>query len=225
MMIQQKKLVIAVACAVSLGVSTAQAADFTATATLENTLTVSNITEMDLGTVFATVTGDTEADGVGALVMSPAGVVTTAATTSASVKLISLVAGTGAQGSVDMANDFTLTLPATNSIAEDDFDDGANTLETEIAGSAIELRHDSANPDVPSLYLMHFTIEDVSGGTSVETATHDGDFTITPGFGGTTYVFNIGGTITTEPKLGTGGAEENYQTGAYAGTFLVTASY
>ena len=57
-----------------------------------------------------------------------------------------------------------------------------------------------------------------------------GDFTVTQDFGETTYVFNIGATLTTQPgaALTTAGTSADaipYQEGLYSGTFEVTASY
>lgn len=224
----KKQLVFAVAGAVSLGASMAQAVDFNASATLQNTLAVTNLQDFDLGSVFATVTGTAANEGVGALKISSLGVVTDP-DDSTTINLTSLAAPTAAQGSVDMAAQFTLTLPATNAIDETDFvADAGGGIAAAIAANGIELVHDSANPSVPSLWLMHFTVGDVSGGTvGAETTTYDGVFLVTPDFGETTYVFNIGATVTTEP----GALDANvtypstYQEGTYSGTFAVTAAY
>ncbi len=228
MNIRKKRLAIAVAGAVSLVASTAQAEDFTASATLQNTLAVTNLQNFDLGSVFATVTGTLANEGVGALVISPLGAVTDP-TDSGTINLTSLAAPTAAQGSVDMAAQFTLTLPATDGIDVLDFpiDVGAS-IAADILANGIELVHDSANPSVPSLWLMHFTVGDVSGGTRADESTEfDGDFVVTPDFGETTYVFNIGATVTTEPGAldGTVTYPSTYQEGTYSGTFAVTAAY
>ena len=225
MIIQKNRLAIALSVAgvVSLGTSTAQAVDFTASATLENTLTVTNINDFDIGTVFATSTAVSLITGVGALVIAPDGSVTDP-TDSATVQLISLSTPVPAQGSVDMTASFDLTLPNTVLTLPADFavDAGASLITiTDGTGNATELVHSSANPVVPSLYLTHFTVGDVSGGTSVEGTTNVGDFTVTPGFGETTYVFNVGATVTTEPST----SLQSYQAGVYSGTFAVTAAY
>ncbi len=218
---RNNKLAMTVVGAVSLVATSADAVDFNATALVENTVTVTSVNDFDLGTLFATVTGTANTDGVGALVIAPDGSITDP-TDSGSVNLISLSAATAAQGSVDMAADFSLTLPDTTGIDAADFvaDAGGNII-ANVAANAIELIHESANPTVPSLFLMHFTVGDVSGGTNAENATNDGDFTITQGFGESTYVFNIGATVTTEPTT----SVESYQTGTYSGTITVTASY
>jgi hypothetical protein len=220
---RKKRLAIAVAGVISLGASTAQATDFSATATLQNTLTVTNVLDFDVGSVFATVTGAALANGVGALVIAPDGTVTDP-TDSATVNLISLSTPVPAQASVDITSDFVLTLPDTTAIKVADFpDDVATSSLATITGgtaNATELIHSSANPTVPSLFLIHWTIGDVSGGVSTEVAS-TGVFNVVQGFGETTYVFNIGATVTTEPTV----SEESYQEGVYSGTFAVTASY
>ncbi len=223
---QKKRLAIAVsvAGAIGLGASTAQAEDFGASATLENTLTVTVVNDLDVGTVFATVTGAALTNGVGALVIAAADGAITDPTDSASVNLVSLGTATPAQGSIAMTADFNMVLPDTSAVDATDFVANAGgAADTEItAGAGVtELVHSSANPSVPSLYLMHFTVSDVSGATSAEGTTNVGDFTITQDFGETEYVFNIGATVTTEPTA----AAATYQAGVYSGTFAVTASY
>ncbi|MGQ7846780.1 hypothetical protein ACUNV4_20015 [Granulosicoccus sp. 3-233] len=220
----KKRLALAVAGTLSLGASMAQAEDFTASATLQNTLAVTNLQDLDIGSVFATVTGAALANGVGALVIAPGGTIADQGSDSATVNLTSLTSPTAAQGSVDMTADFTLQLPDTSAIVAADFAaDGTSTLVniTNGTGNATELVHESANPAVPSLWLMHFTVGDVSGGVSTAGTLNEGDFTIVPDFGQTTYVFNIGATLTTEPTT----SEQTYQEGVYSGTFEVTAAY
>lgn len=226
MIMQNKRLAIAVAGVIGLGASTAQAVDFGASATLENTLSVTVVNDMDLGTLFATATGAALANGVGALIIAPDGGATPHGTDSTTIELVSLGAPTGAQGSVDMSSNFNLELPNTVLTLPADFaTDTSSSLVTitDGTGNSTELVHESANPAVPSLYLTHFTVSDVSGGVAgTETATFDGGFPIVQNFGETTYVFNVGATVTTKP-VSTGA--ETYQAGVYSGTFVVTAAY
>ncbi len=226
MNMQNKRLAIAISAAgvISLGASTAQAVDFGASATLENTLAVTVVNDLDIGTVFATETGAALTNGVGALIIAPDGSVTPHPTDSATVELVSLGTPVGAQGSVDMSADFNLVMPDTTAAVAADFAANAGTSLATITGgsaNATELVHVSANPSVPSLYLMHFTVSDVSGGVSAEGTPNQGDFSITQDFGETTYVFNVGATVTTEPTA----AAATYQAGVYSGTFAVTAAY
>lgn len=223
MNLRKKHLAIAVAGVVSVGTSAVQAVDFTASATLQNTLTVVNVLDFDIGTVFASVTGAALANGVGALVITPDGVVSDP-TDSATVSLTSLSTPVPAQGSIEMTADFFLTLPDTTGIDAADFAADAGTslvAITDGSGNATELVHESGNPSVPSLWMMHFTVGDVSGGVATEGTPTQGDFTVVQDFGQTTYVFNIGATITTEPST----TEQTYQEGVYSGTFEVTAAY
>lgn len=222
----KKHLAYAATAAVTVSATAAYAADFTANATLQNTLTVVSLQDFDLGTVFATQTGAALTNGVGALVVSPDGTVDSTVADSATVNLTSLSAPTPGQGSVDMAAEFTLTLPNTSTILAADFPANAGSSLANITtggptDQAAELVHESGNPAVPSLWLMHFKVGDVSGGVATEGGTNDGDFTVVPDFGETSYVFNIGATITTEPTS----SAETYQEGLYSGTFEITASY
>lgn len=229
MMKQKKNLTIAVSVAAALGLAAtaAQAVDFTASATVENTLVVTVVNDFDLGTLFATAAGGTS-DGVGALTITPAGVTANAATVSATVKLINLGTPVPAQGSVTMSDDFTLTFDDTSTVAVADFDDSnAGALATAQTTVATELVIAGADPSVASLWLQHFKVGDVSGGTvgtetnaAAVTTVNGGTFPINAGFGQTEYIFNIGGTVTTEADTGL-----DYQAGVYSGVFTVTASY
>lgn len=236
MFTQKKRLVMAVAGVVSLGTTTVHAVDFNATTTLQNTLSVTVVQDFDIGTVFATSTGFASAggtlydDGVGGFVIDPVDGSTDAlATTSATVTLTSISTPTPAQGSVDTIGDFSLQLPDTVAIDEADFIADAGGSLADLLTDAVELVHESGNTAVPSLYMMHFTMEGVSDGTISAPAgstTNDGAFAVTPGFGVTTYIFNIGATVTTQPHIDTVTNEGlAYQEGIYSGTFEVTASY
>jgi len=228
MNMQKTRLALAVTGAVSLVALTAHAEEFTASTTLQNTLAVTNILNFDIGTVFASTTGGDNTEGVGGITISPTGVVSAPANVSASVSLISLGAPVPAQGSVDMAAEFTLTLPNTDGFAVADFTANAGGSLDDIAAAetgttqAAELLHESGDPDVPSLWLLHFTVGDVSGGVATPPGDNTGVFSVEPDFGETTYVFNIGATVITEPGEGTAKA---YQAGLYSGTFEVTAAY
>ena len=56
-----------------------------------------------------------------------------------------------------------------------------------------------------------------------EGTANTGAFAVAQAFGETTFVFNIGATITTEPN--DSGTAIEYQEGDYTGTFEVTAAY
>lgn len=223
MICRKKHLVISVpvALAAGLGAFTAHAAKFSASAVLENTLAITSVRSFDLGTVYASKTGATQSNGVGALVVAPDGGVTDPADSS-SVQLVSLSAPIPAQGSVGMVANFELQFPSTSAVDAVNFADGGSAFGPLLMANGVELIHESANPAVPSLYLMHFTVGDVSGGTvGSQTIPNDGRFPVEASFGESTYVFNVGATVTTEPS----DSEQSYQRGVYSGTFTVTGSY
>ncbi|WP_169727542.1 hypothetical protein [Granulosicoccus antarcticus] len=229
-------MAVAVAGTLSLMASTAQAAEFTASTTLQNTLAVTAISPLDIGTVFAASTGADIGDGVGVMNIAGDGTVdyTNSSTT---IKLMSLGTPVPAQGSVDSASDFKLILPDTNLFLATTFADGSGTLEAAFSDAnlgnagyeAVELRV-SADDTIPALYLVHFKVGDVSGGAASEDGTaNDGIWDVDMDFGETTYVFNIGATVVTQPGIesATGAADGDlaYEEGTYSGTFEVTASY
>jgi len=232
MLMRKTGLAIAVAGVVSLGASSVHAVEFNATTTLQNTLAVTVVEQFDIGTMFATETaenyvagtGPVTTGGVGAVTIAPDGT-TTNLTSDGDPALTSLGTPTPAQGSVEMVGNFVIQLPNTSAILAADFAGAANLAV--LAANSITLEHESANPAVPDLYMMHFTIEAVSGGTAVAPGSgptlNDGVYDVTPGFGETSFVFNIGATITTEPN--DTGTAIVYQEGIYSGTFEVTAAY
>ena len=128
-----------------------------------------------------------------------------------------------------MVNNFTLVFSNTSFIETADFigttDIAALATQGDptTSGNAVALVHEDNNPAVPDLYMLHFTVEAVSGGEVEEAALNTGVFEVTQEFGETTFVFNIGATITTEPNNSTEGVP--YQEGIYSGTFEVTAEY
>lgn len=226
MKFQKKYLIVAIAGSMGLGTIAAHAADFGASATVQTSLEVTVVQDFDLGTISAVETGAALTDGVAALVIDSDGVVTDPAD-SAAVDLTNLGTPVPAQGSVAMLADFNLIFPNTSGIDAADFAANAGTgLIADITdpnSNTVELVHESGNAAVPSLFLMHFTVGAVSGGVAAAEATpNDGRFPISQDFGETTFVFNIGATITTKPNATTA---ESYQEGVYAGTFEVTAEY
>ena len=233
MNIRKQRLAIAVAGTFSLLGSMAQAAEFSATTDLQNTLAVTVISPLDIGSIFAAKTGVNAAAGLGAMTIAADGTVDNTLS-SATVKVLSLGTPVPAQGSVDSTADFTLQLPDTSGYDESEWSDGTGTnLVAEFITTigttgleATELRV-SADESIPALYLVHFTVAD-AGDTSdsvterTGAGTYDGIWDVDMGFGETTFVFNIGATVVTQPGQGTA---LNYEEGTYSGTFEVTAAY
>lgn len=207
---------------------TANAVDFTASATVQNALTVTNVAEMNLGTLFATTAAD---DAYKYITLAPDGTMGIALG-AASVTLLGLGGQSAAQASVTVGNTtpFTVTLPtaeiadgATTSLE----DTGAiGTVITAIGAvtDVIEVR--LTDPAVARFQLVNFTVGSVTGGTP--TAAECADITddavtcsLTPDFGATEVGFSIGATIVTDVS----GTRTSYEAGDYTGTFTVTASY
>lgn len=236
MKMRKQRLAVAVAGTFCLMASTAQAVEFTASTTLQNTLAVTAITPLDIGTVFAASTGAAVGDGVGVMNIAADGTVDYA-NSSEAVRLMSLGTPVPAQGSVDSASDFKLSVPDTSGFTVASFPDDTGTeLEADFITNfgdptleGVELRV-SADESIPALYLVHFKVGDVSGGAATENGTaNDGVWDVDMDFGETTYVFNIGATVVTQPGIDPGVAGETgtlaYEEGTYSGTFEVTASY
>ncbi|MFK7889632.1 MAG: hypothetical protein AB8B63_02360 [Granulosicoccus sp.] len=231
MFTSKKRLMVAIAGVFSLAGTTAQAADFNATTTVQTTLEVTVIQDFDIGALFAsrtTVGAPGNFGGVDGLTIAPDGTVTTFADGQGDVTLQQLGTPTPAQGSVDSSAEFTLILPATEDIVAGETDGTTATatmyFDPNTPGrEAVELAHESGDPDVPSLYLIHFTADGVSDGTVTDTVPNDGIIEIEPDFGVTTFTFNIGATIVTEPSENTAGVP--YEDGIYAGVIEVLAEY
>ena len=241
MKMRKQRLAVAVAGTFCLMASTAQAAEFTASTTLQNTLAVTTISPLDIGTVFAASTGANAGEGLGVMNIAADGTVSYD-NSSTTVRLMSLGTPVPAQGSVDSASDFKLTLPDTSGFTTASFPDDTGTeLEADFITNigttlspgegleAVELRV-SADESIPALYLLHFQVGDVSGGVATEGATANaGEWTVDMDFGETTYVFNIGATVTTQPGIESATDADDgdlaYEEGTYSGTFQVTASY
>jgi hypothetical protein len=214
-------LVTAIGGALALGVTAAHATDFDVTATVENTVTVTKVNDMDLGRVFATQAGVLNTEGVGAFKLAPAGTVAPVAG-SATVKLLALGGAVPARASVAASDPFTVTLP--DPVADEaDFVADAGASLAALKADAIELKHSSLNPSVASLYLVDFTLGAPTGGTATVDGVDPWKYDIVPSFGQTEVSFSIGATVITEPAAGAG--NNAYQAGTYTGTFEVTATY
>ncbi len=241
MNIRKQRLAVAVAGTLGLMASTAQAVEFTASTTLQNTLAVTAITPLDIGTIFAASTGRAITDGLAAMTIAADGTIDYDLS-DADLSMRSLGGAVPAQGSVESAANFILQLPDTSGYDSGDWSDGVGAdLEgefiTSIGGDglgleATELRI-SADESIPALYLVHFTAGDVSGGAAtlpaIPVAANDGIYEVDMDFGESTYVFNIGATVVTQPGLESGAGlldgDLAYEEGTYSGTFEVTASY
>ncbi len=208
---------------------TAAAVDFTASATVQNALTVTNVADMNLGTLFAT---NASATAYKYITLAPDGTMNTAAG-AASITLLGLGGQSAAQASVAVGNttQFTVTLPSAEVANATPLETtGAVTASiTAIKGvtDVVEVR--VTDPSVARFQLVNFTIGSVTGGTAgAECADITDDAitcALTPDFGSTEVGFNIGATIVTDLNSSGAGDRDAYQAAAYSGTFTVTASY
>ena len=170
--IRKNYVTLAVAGVLGLGASVALAVDFPANATVENVLEVRIDTEFELGTLFAVNTGLVDGTtGVGALKIAAADgavsqVFTPADDTPPLTSIINPVPG---QGSVSIVSDFTLQFPDTSDITEAGMEDATNTAALYAGtGNAVPLILTTGTGTEPALWLMHFTVSDVSGGSAGE---------------------------------------------------------
>lgn len=195
----------------------ASAADFNATANVQNALTVDVVQDMSFGAVFAASANDQAITG---LVLKPDGtyaasvemLVATGASAGAGPTFFELGGETAARGSVTVGRGFTVTVPdypSADLVASNAFDP--------TAGIPMTVNNDPAEA---AFYLADFTVGDLVGGTAVVAT--GGNWTVTKDFGATEVEFGIGATIFTD---GAGGVRTEYQAAVYSGTFEVTASY
>ena len=202
---------------------------FTATANVQNALTVANLANMNLGTLFATVSNDTAYRWV---VLNPDGTYGDVQGDDTDITLITLGGQSAARGSVTVSGNtapFTVTMPAasigtvaadTSSVSLGEDGAGAAVIQfSNVLASAPAVR--VADPGVARFYLVNFRAGAISGGNSsnnCDTAT----CTITPTFGATDVSFGIGATLVTEYAVG---ARPEYVAATYTGSFAVEAAY
>jgi hypothetical protein len=198
----------------AFGASSAMAEEFTASADVQSTLTITIVNDLNFGTLFAATASSGEVDS---LTLAPAGTFTTGPETSTVVNLLSLGGAVQpAQGSVATSNVFTLDLP----------DDIADVTAGSINNDAgvTEMTIDGGDPDVAKFLVGNFRVDELVGGTDTAGGAAP-DVEIDPDFGSTEVSFNIGADVFTDDGAGVGGIREAYEDGTYSGTFTVTASF
>lgn len=227
------------------GSSAAMAADFDATATVQNALEVTVVNGMNLGTIFAT---RAVSSSVGVLRLSPDGTITNpiSTATTGAPSIIALGGQDPARASITVGSrePLTITLPVAASDDELSSDDRTGADQGDTAPGAIanmvELRLGGAggDPSVARLYLANFSVGAVTGGSITDDTSNsdaetcsdatrivdEGDeitCEITPSFGSTLVEFAIGADIVTDISA----TRTTYEEGTYEGTFEVTATY
>lgn len=202
--------------ALTLGGAYANAEQFEASVSVQNTLALNVVQGMEFGTLFASGAND---QAIAGLTLTPAGEISAAtpmavagADATGAPQFFSLGGQAAARGSVASSRDFVITvpnLPSTALVVSEAFVPGA--------GIPLKLNDD---PTEPAFYLVDFTVGDPVGGTVTEDT--DGKWDVDPAFGVTEVEFGIGATIFTD---GAGGDRTDYREATYTGTFNVTASY
>lgn len=205
-----------------LGVATGVAAQttFNVSATVQNSLTVTNEADMNLGTLFAT---SAAASSYKYVTLSPGG---TWGTISGHADRILLTLGgqQAARGSVAVGGTTPVKVTLPNGVF------GAS-LATNGTGSSVELQGAQttpgvvevrvADPGVARFYLGDFRAGSVVSGTASSDCNTGNTCTITPSFAATSVSFGIGATLLTDLS----GTRTSYEEVPYTGSFEVTASY
>lgn len=203
-----------VAGGLAIGAGSSYAADFGVTADVQNTLEVTVVAPMSLGTLFVNATDGT---GIGTLVLNPDGSFVPGETDQV---ITSLGGQTAAQASVATDQNFIVNVPtaafdASTWANPDDIATLANVVEVRLGGT-------TGDPNVARLYLANFTVGDITDGVeSGGPAVPGAPVTIDPDFGATAVTFGIGAEVFTDDS----GTRTQYETGTYEGTFEVTAEF
>ncbi|NMG70391.1 hypothetical protein [Parazoarcus communis] len=197
---------------------------FDVTATVQNTLTVTKVQDLNLGTLFATAAA---ASAYKYVDLAPAGTYGTVQGSGATtLTLLTLGGQQAARGSVAVGGTtpVKITLPtatfasleATGTIAGS----VAQLLAEQGSSNAVEVR--LGDPLAARFYLGNFRAGAASGGSTSGNCSSSNVCTITPAFGQTSISFGIGATLVTDVA---GGSRIAYEDATYTGSFEVTAAY
>lgn len=216
----QKGLLFCALAASLAGVSgTAAAQQFTASATVQNAVTINQVTPLNFGTVFATATvapdGANDNTHSSKLTLAAAG--TVSATTGAGApQVLGLGGHTAGQYAAPglptnstvavrftTENDEAFTPAATAAAAACAYNSAADAL----AADKIPVVHSSGDPSIGFFCLDVFTSNRLNLFTTGYSL----------GFGVSELTFNLGGTLVGQAPLA--GATRNFEAGAYTGTF------
>jgi len=193
---------------------------FDVTATVQNTLTVTKVQDLNLGTIFATTASDTAYKYV---TLSPAGTYGTVAGHS-SLTLLTLGGQQAARGSVAVGGTtpVRVTLPSASfaGLAVNGTAAVADLQTEQSATTAVEVR--LGDPLAARFYLGNFRAGAASGGSVSDNCSSSNVCTITPAFGQTSISFGIGATLVTDVA---GNSRVTYEDATYTGSFEVTAAY
>ncbi len=219
------------------GVATAET--FNATATVETSIAITKVDDMDFGTLFATTalgTAVAGAEACASLALAPDGtfgsIVECEDTTAGDYPMIGLGGQTPASATIAVGSTANITLAVPDADVGVIGADGAAVAILGLAGGA-DVMLSAVDPSVAKFHLVNFTIGNLvdatdpnsAAATACDDITSAGGNTcvLTPGFGVASIGFSIGATIVTD--VDSGAAFTAYQPTTYTGSFDVTASY
>lgn len=214
------RLVVAVGLVGSMGLAanSALAADFGVTTDVQNTLAVTVVDPLNLGTLFAVTASDGATES---LTLSPTGDYSTGPLNNADITLLSLGGQVPARGSVATDQSFNVIVPHPDPTSL--IDGGVHSTT-----GVVEVRIQGGDPDVARFYLGNFTVGDAVGGTLGTPVDDTGAATRTvpvePDFGVTEVTFAIGADVFTDTGATTT-SRNSYEEGIYEGTVAVTAEF
>ena len=220
------KKVVSASVAAVLGVAmagVASAETFNANATVENTVAITNIVDMELGTIFATTASGASGEDYSYMTLDPDGTMSVKADgTGTGHPLISLGGQAAATASIAVSS----TTPVTLTLPTAEFSVALGGVAAGVGFAALTpVSVAAADPSVAEFQLVNFTVGEVTGGTADALCTNTTDqlydCELTPSFGATQLDFAIGASIVTDLTSGNTG----YEATTYTGSFDVTASY
>lgn len=209
----------------AVGAGQATAETFTVNTDVQNTLAITVVENMNLGTLFA---ASANSSAVSTLVLNPVtgtygplGETVIVGASGDGPSLVSLGGQQPAVGSVATEEDFSVTLPAG---VISDLAAPGNFSETDslvVSGDIIEVKIGGAggDPSVARFYLTDFTVGGETADSNLTQAANVASFA--PGFGVSVVEFAIGATVITDGS----GIRDSYEVGVYEGAFEVTASF
>ena len=207
----------------AFGAGQATAETFSVTTDVQNTLAITIVQDLNLGTLFAASANSSAINSLALAADGTFGTSTPFATggaTGDAPSLISLGGQTAARGSVATGSDFTVTLPAGTQTADlaatADF---ASAAATAAGVSEVRIGGSGGDPTVARFYLADFVVGDATADANPTQTTNTVRFE--PGFSVTTVEFGIGATVYTDGS----GVRDAYEAGTYTGSFDVTAAF
>lgn len=209
----------------AFGAGQATAETFSVTTDVQNTLAITIVQDMSLGTLFAASANSSAINSLTLAADGTYGTPTAFATggvTGDAPSLITLGGQTAARGSVATGSDFTVTLPAgTQTVDLTVTADFASAAATTNEVTEVRIGGSGGDPTVARFYIADFVIGDATADSNPTAGGGANETDFAPGFGVTTVEFGIGATVYTDGS----GVRDAYEAGTYTGSFDVTAAF